>query len=242
MSKKIPGRIRKEDIAGMIDHTILGPTATKANIKKICEEAKRFNFCSVCVNPAHVKFVKNELAGTNIKVCTVIGFPLGATTPKEKAEDTKLAIQDGADEIDMVMNIGAMIEGDYDTIRKEVSAVVKAGHGRIVKVILETAYLNDGQKRVACRIAKECKASFVKTSTGFGPHGATVHDIKLMRDIVGMKLGVKASGGIHTLKNARKMIRAGADRIGASSLVKEFYGISIQDQTLQKNILKRKVY
>ncbi|MEW5692597.1 MAG: deoxyribose-phosphate aldolase [Candidatus Hydrogenedentota bacterium] len=207
------------EVASIIDHTLLKPNATTSQIAKLCEEAKQYGFASVCVNPAYVALAKQLLKDSRPKVCTVVGFPLGATTPYAKAQETIDAIKNGADEIDMVINVGALKSGDYETIKKEIRAVVDAAEGRIVKVILETALLTDEEKVKACQIAKEAGADFVKTSTGFGPGGATVEDIALMRKTVGLGMGVKASGGVRDLETAIKMIRAGASRIGASASI-----------------------
>lgn len=208
------------DVGAMIDHTLLKPDATKDQVVKLCEEAKQYGFASVCVNPTHVSLASSLLKGTPVKVCTVIGFPLGATTPTAKAIETRDAIANGADEVDMVINVGALKSGDYDLVKRDIEAVVEAARGRaLVKVILETALLTDEEKVKACLLAKIAGADFVKTSTGFGPGGATVDDVRLMRKVVGADMGVKASGGIRDLESARKMIEAGASRIGASASV-----------------------
>lgn len=208
------------DVAAMIDHTLLKPDATRDQIVKLCEEAKQYGFASVCVNPANVSLAASLLKGTPVKVCTVIGFPLGATTPTAKAIETRDAIANGATEVDMVINVGALKSGDYDLVKRDIEAVVEAARGKaIVKVILETALLTDEEKVKACLLAKMAGADFVKTSTGFGPGGATVEDVRLMRKVVGTDMGVKASGGIRNLESARKMIEAGASRIGASASV-----------------------
>ncbi len=208
------------DVAAMIDHTLLKPDATKDQVVKLCEEAKQYEFASVCVNPANVGLAASLLKGTPVKVCTVIGFPLGATTPTAKAVETCDAIANGATEVDMVINVGALKSGDYDLVKRDIEAVVEAARGKaLVKVILETALLTDEEKVKACLLARMAGADFVKTSTGFGPGGATVEDIRLMRKVVGADMGVKASGGIRNLESARKMIEAGASRIGASASV-----------------------
>jgi len=204
----------------MIDHTLLKPEATKDQIVKLCEEAVEFGFASVCINPTYVSLAADLLRNTPVKVCTVVGFPLGASTPLVKAVEARDAIAAGAREIDMVINIGALKSGDDDLVGRDIRAVVEAARGRaLVKVILETALLTDDQKVKACLIAKAEGADFVKTSTGFGPGGATVEDVRLMRKVVGKEMGVKASGGIRNLESARKMIEAGASRIGASASV-----------------------
>jgi deoxyribose-phosphate aldolase len=209
-------------IAAMIDHTILKPEATRDDVIKICREARQYGFASVCVNPYWVPLVKRELAGSSVLVCTVVGFPLGATSTEAKVCETENAIRQGAQEIDMVINVGALRSGDTETVRKDVTAVADATHrGRaILKVILETALLNDEQKTLACQICKTAGADFVKTSTGFSTAGATAHDIALMRAAVGPTMGVKASGGIRTLQDLQTMAAAGATRIGASASVK----------------------
>lgn len=206
-------------IAALIDHTLLRPEATREDIIKLCREARQYKFASVCVNSYWVPLAAAELAGSSVQVCTVIGFPLGATSTEAKAAETQAALRAGAREIDMVQNIGALRSGDYAAVQADIAAVVAVAHGSgaIVKVILETALLDDDQKIAACQLAKKAGADFVKTSTGFGPSGATAHDVELMRSTVGPEMGVKASGGIRTLDDLKKMIAAGATRIGASS-------------------------
>ncbi|HWL82649.1 MAG TPA: deoxyribose-phosphate aldolase [Roseomonas sp.] len=211
------GPLLPEQLATLIDHTLLKPEATAAEVLRYCEEAARFRFCSVCVNPVHVARVAEALRGSGVKTCSVVGFPLGATTPQDKAAETANAVRNGADEIDMVINIGALREGRLDAVREDIAAVRAACTGKVLKVIIETCLLDDEQKRAACRIAAEVGADFVKTSTGFSTGGATVADVALMRGVVGAALGVKASGGIRTLEAAQAMIAAGATRIGASS-------------------------
>ena len=217
-------RLTKIDpaIASLIDHTILKPEATRADIIKVCREAREYGFASVCVNPYWVPLVRAELAGSEVKVCTVVGFPLGATSTEAKAAETAAALRAGAQEIDMVINVGALRSGDHEAVKLDIRRVVKVAHeaGAIVKVILETALLDDNQKSVACMLAKLAGADFVKTSTGFGPAGATAHDIALMRQVVGPEMGVKAAGGIRTLADLQAMTAAGATRIGASASVK----------------------
>jgi deoxyribose-phosphate aldolase len=209
-------------IASLIDHTLLRPDATRGEIVKVCAEARKYSFASVCVNPYWVGLVAAELSGSPVKVCTVVGFPLGATTTESKIAETEIALRAGAHEIDMVQNVGALKSGDLETVKQDIKGVVEAAHraGAIVKVILETALLDDNQKATACSLAKMARADFVKTSTGFGPGGATAHDVALMRQIVGPEMGVKASGGVRTLDDLRKMEAAGATRIGASASVK----------------------
>jgi deoxyribose-phosphate aldolase len=210
------------DIAGLIDHTLLRPDATRDDIVKLCREARKYNFASVCINPYWVPVAAAELAGSPVKVCTVVGFPLGATSTEAKVAETEAALRVGAQEIDMVQNVGALRSGEHDAVKADIAAVVEAAHraGAIVKVILETALLDDNQKVMASMLAKMAKADFVKTSTGFGPSGATAHDVELMRLAVGPEMGVKASGGIRTLDDLKKMAAAGATRIGASASVK----------------------
>lgn len=208
------------DIAKYIDHAVLKPETTKAEVKKACEEAKKYGFYSVCVNGVNVAFACEQLKGTDIKVAAVIGFPLGATAPEVKTFETKNAINSGAEEIDMVMNIGALKEGDTKEVLDDIKAVVGATKDRaIVKVIVETCLLTDAEKILACKLAKKAGAHFVKTSTGFSTGGATIADIKLMSEIARPEMGVKASGGIRDFKTALAMIEAGATRIGASTSV-----------------------
>ncbi|MGB7760979.1 MAG: deoxyribose-phosphate aldolase [Bryobacteraceae bacterium] len=209
-------------IAALIDHTILKPEATRDDVVKICREARQYGFASVCVNPYWVPLVRAELAGSAVKVCTVVGFPLGATSTEAKVAETAVAVRVGAAEIDMVINIGALRSGDQDAVRQDIGQVVKTAHeaGAIVKVILETALLDDDQKALACTLAKQAGADFVKTSTGFGTSGATAHDVALMRSVVGPGMGIKAAGGIRTLSDLRAMTAAGATRIGASASIK----------------------
>ena len=209
-------------IAALIDHTLLKPEATAADIRKVCVEARHYGFASVCVNPYWVRLVAEELTGSTIKVCSVVGFPLGASATQIKVAETAAAIRDGAQEIDMVLNIGELRGGDHDAVRGDIQAVVEIAHacGAIVKVILETALLNDEQKVAASLLAKEAGADFVKTSTGFGPGGATAADVALMRRTVGPAMGVKASGGVRTLEDLKTMAAAGANRVGASASVK----------------------
>ena len=210
------------DWASLIDHTLLKPEATDEDIKKLCEEAARFRFASVCVNPTWVRAAACNLQGTGVPVCTVIGFPLGATLSDVKAYEARRAIFDGAREVDMVINVGALRSGDDCLVEHDIRLVAEAAHeyNAICKVIIETALLNDDEKVRACRAAKQAGADFVKTSTGFSKGGATVADIALMRRTVGTDLGVKASGGVKGLEDARKLVEAGATRIGASVGVK----------------------
>lgn len=217
-------RLTKVDsaIAALIDHTILRADATRADIVKLCREAREYNFASVCVNGTWVSLVAYELAGSPVKVCTVVGFPLGATSTEIKRAETEAYIRVGAQEIDMVINVGALKSGDHDAVKLDIEAVVDTAHraGAIVKVIIETALLDDNQKVIACALAKMAGADFVKTSTGFSTAGATAKDVALMRATVGPEIGVKASGGIRTIDEFRAMAAAGASRIGASASVK----------------------
>ncbi len=212
--------------ARMIDHTLLKPDATPDQVAQLCFEAKKYGFASVCINPSWVPLSAQLLQGTPVKVCTVIGFPLGATAPEVKAFEAQNAIKQGAQEIDMVINIGALKARDHELVARDIRGVVKASHelGAIVKVIIETALLNDEEKTIACLISKEAGADFVKTSTGFASGGATVHDVALMRKAVGPEMGVKASGGVRTYEDAENMVKAGATRIGASAGVKIIQG------------------
>lgn len=223
--------VTQEALARIIDHTLLKPEATKKDIVNLCEEARKYGFASVCVNPTYVSFAAEKLDGTDIKVCTVVGFPLGANTSEVKAFEAKSAIKNGAREVDMVINIGALKSGDHAMVLRDIEEVVEVAKEEldkaIVKVILETGLLTDEEKVTACRLAVKGKADFVKTSTGFGVGGATVHDVKLMRSTVGMNLGVKASGGIRTFEKAKAMVEAGANRIGTSSGVRIIEGFKI---------------
>jgi len=205
-----------------IDHTLLKPDATRDQIAQLCYEARKFEFASVCVNPTHVKLCSDLLSGSPVKVCTVIGFPLGASSPEVKTFETETALQDGASEIDMVINIGALKAKDYDLVAQDINGVVRMAHGSsaIVKVIIETALLDEDEKVTACLLSKEAGADFVKTSTGFSGGGATIEDIALMRKVVGPEMGVKASGGVKSFEDAHNMVLAGATRIGASAGVK----------------------
>ena len=207
------------DLAAYIDHTLLKPEATAADIDTLCDEARQYGFASVCVNPYWVKRAAQRLRGSDVMVASVIGFPFGATPSEIKAMEARRAIRDGASELDMVINIGALKSGDHELVRRDVGKVADACReaGATLKVIIETAYLTDEEKVVASYIAKQAKAHFVKTSTGYGPGGATVHDVLLMRETVGPDMGVKASGGIRTREDLQNMVAAGATRIGASA-------------------------
>ena len=209
----------KMELAKWIDHTVLKPDTTEAQIKTICEEAIQHNFASVCINPTWVPLAYKMLRGHPSKVCTVIGFPLGSTFPEVKASETRLAVEKGADEIDMVINVGALKSGDLELVERDIRAVVRAAGRQIVKVIIEACLLTDEEKVQACTVAKRAGANFVKTSTGFSSGGATVKDVALMRKVVGSEMGVKASGGVRTYDEACKMVEAGATRIGASASV-----------------------
>jgi len=215
-----------QDIASTIDHTLLKPDATPDQIAQLCYEARKYGFASVCVNPSFVELCADLLKGSKVKVCTVIGFPLGATPPEVKAFETQNAIADGATEIDMVINIGALKGQDLTLVAQDIRGVVEVAHaaGALVKVIIETALLTDEEKVTACLLSKEAGADYVKTSTGFSGGGATVEDVALMRRVVGPEMGVKASGGVRSFEDAQSMVAAGATRIGASAGVKIVQG------------------
>ncbi len=216
----------EQNFARMIDHTLLKAEATKEQIEKLCTEAKQFNFASVCVNPTWVKHSSELLQGSDVLVCTVIGFPLGANTPAVKAFEVKDAIANGANEVDMVINIGALKDKNYDLVQADIAAVVQAAKGSaLVKVIIESCLLTDEEKVKACELAVAAGADYVKTSTGFSTGGATAADIALMRKTVGPELGVKASGGVRSLEDMKSMVEAGATRIGASSGVAIMNGL-----------------
>ncbi len=200
-----------------IDHTLLKPESTQEQIAKLVSEAKEYDFASVCVNPTWVSYCANELSGTDVKVCTVIGFPLGATTSATKAFEAKEAIENGASEVDMVINIGLLKSGQYQAVEDDIRAVVEASGDKLVKVIIEACLLTDEEKVKACELSVSAGADFVKTSTGFSIHGATVEDVALMRKTVGDKVGVKAAGGARSLADAEAFIAAGATRIGTSA-------------------------
>jgi deoxyribose-phosphate aldolase len=224
-------------LAGMIDHTLLKPDATPDQIAQLCFEARKHNFASVCINPAWVKLSAELLQGSPVKVCTVIGFPLGASAPEVKVYETQKAIEQGATEIDMVINIGALKARDLELVAKDIRGVVQAAHARgaLVKVIIEAALLTDEEKTIACLLSKEAEADFVKTSTGFASGGATVHDVALMRRVVGPEMGVKAAGGVRTYEDAEAMVKAGATRIGASAGVKIIQGPSAEKTPAEKS-------
>lgn len=212
--------MKKNEIARMIDHTILKADAGEKKVREVCMEALQYNFASVCINSCNVPLAHEILKESNVKVCTVIGFPLGAAATEAKAFEAKDAVSKGADEVDMVINIGRLKDGNYDYVEKDIKAVVQAVKGRaLTKVIIETCLLTDEEKVKACEIAKKAGADFVKTSTGFSTGGARAEDVKLMRKTVGDEMGVKASGGIRTYEDAEKMIMAGASRIGASASI-----------------------
>ncbi|MGN7394666.1 deoxyribose-phosphate aldolase [Peribacillus frigoritolerans] len=216
-----------QNVAGLIDHTLLKADATKEQIKVLCEEAREYSFASVCVNPTWVKYASELLEGSEVKVCTVIGFPLGATTPETKAFETKDAIANGAHEVDMVINIGALKDKDDELVERDIRAVVAASTGKALsKVIIETSLLTDEEKVRACELAVKAGTDYVKTSTGFSTGGATVEDIALMRKTVGPNIGVKASGGVRNTSDAQNVIEAGATRIGASAGVSIVKGLT----------------
>lgn len=213
------------NVAKYIDHTLLKPDSTREQIDKILEEAKKYQFKSVCINPTHVSYASQQLLDTDVLVCTVIGFPLGATTTDVKVFETENAIKNGASEIDMVINIGALKDQRYDEVQKDIEGVIAAANGKTVKVIIETVLLTDEEKVKASELAEKAGATFVKTSTGFAGGGATPEDVKLMKDTVGNRLEVKASGGVRSLEDFEKMIEAGATRIGASAGVQIIEGL-----------------
>lgn len=213
----MPREWTRATIAKTTDHTVLKAVATEQQVRELCAEAKANNFASVCVNPCWVPLCTKELSGTSVLVCTVVGFPLGANATATKVDETRLAVRQGAVEIDMVIHVGAAKSGDWKRVEDDIREVVKAAAPAIVKVILETCYLTDAEKVKACEAAMKAGARFVKTSTGFGTGGATVDDVKLMRQTVGDKMLVKASGGIRSYHDAIKLLEAGADRLGASS-------------------------
>ncbi|GAB1484736.1 deoxyribose-phosphate aldolase [Treponema sp.] len=213
----MPKEWTKSSIAKTIDHTLLKPTATAEQVRELCAEARANHFASVCVNPRWVPLVAKEVSGSGVLVCSVIGFPLGADPTEIKAEEARLCVKQGAQEIDMVIDLGSLKGGDYKAVEDDIRAVVKAAGKAHVKVIIETCFLNTDEKRLACEAAKKAGAHFVKTSTGFGTGGATVEDIKLMRKAVGPDMKIKASGGIRSYHDAISMLDAGADRIGTSS-------------------------
>ena len=207
----------KKTIASMIDHTLLKPEATPAQVERLCAEAAEYHFASVCVNPVYIPLAARLLKGSGVKVCCVVGFPLGAITPEQKAAEAASCAAMGAEELDMVIHVGAAKAGDWALVQRDIEGVVKAAVGHTVKVIIETCLLTDEEKVKACEAAKAAGAHFVKTSTGFSTGGATTHDIALMRKTVGPEMGVKASGGIRDYETAMAMIEAGANRIGASA-------------------------
>jgi len=205
------------DLAHWIDHTILAPDATEAQVERLCREATKHGFRSVCVNPVHVAFVAAALRGTVVAACSVVSFPFGATPTRAKVAEAAMAVEDGADEVDMVLALGLLKAGHLDAVRADVAAVKRACGSAVLKVIIETCLLTDEQKVTACRLSQEAGADFVKTSTGYGSAGATVSDVSLMRRTIGPEMGVKAAGGIRTFETAKAMIEAGATRIGASA-------------------------
>ena len=209
--------ISTAELASLIDHTLLRADTTEAELRRHCAEAVRYGFRSVCVNPANVALVAHALEGSGVRICSVVAFPLGATTSADKAAEAANAVRNGAGEVDMVINLGALRDGRRADVRDDIAAVRRACGGVVLKVIIETCLLGDEEKRVACLLAAEAGADFVKTSTGFSTGGATVADVGLMRATVGAALGVKASGGIRTLEGAQALVAAGASRIGASS-------------------------
>ena len=232
-------RLTGEDLnyGAFCDHTVLKAYTTENVVKAFCDEAKKYHAAAVCVNPYNVPLVRKELAGTGIKCAAVIGFPLGANKTCVKAFEAQEAVKDGADELDMVINVGALRDGKYDVVSEDIKAVVEAGKPAVTKVIIETCYLTDEQKVKACQLAKEAGAAFVKTSSGFGTGGATVHDVELMRKTVGPEMGVKASTGIDNREIANAMVKAGADRFGTSKTPQ----ITMDDTTIQSASVLNKV-
>ena len=212
--------IPKKEIAKYIDHTLLKPDANIKDIEKLSNEADNYNFASVCVNPHYIKYCAEKLKDSAVKVVSVIGFPLGANTTEIKKAEVIQAVKDGADELDMVINIGSLKSGDYENVSQDIKSVVEVAEGKCVKVIIETCLLTESEKIKACKLSKKAGANFVKTSTGFSSNGATIEDVKLMKKVVGEKMQVKASGGIHSYEEAIAMIEAGASRLGASAGVK----------------------
>lgn len=216
----------KEQVASMIDHTILKADASQESVKKVCMEALANKFASVCINPCNVSLASELLKGSSVKVCTVIGFPLGATTSKIKAIETEDAIANGAEEVDMVINVGKVKDKCFDYVLEDIKAVVNAAKGKaLTKVIIETCLLTDEEKVIVSNLAKEAGADFVKTSTGFSTGGAKIEDVKLIRNTIGLDMGVKASGGIRTTEDAISMIKAGASRIGVSASIEIIKGL-----------------
>lgn len=203
----------------LFDHTILKADATRKDVKRVCDEAMAYSFCSVCVNSYYVPYVANLLHGSDVKICSVVGFPLGAMSTRAKALEAKIAVMDGADEIDMVINVGALKDRDYSVVLEDIKAVKEACGENVLKVIIETCLLTDDEKVKACELAKEAGADFVKTSTGFSSAGAKVEDVSLMRETVGPDMGVKASGGIHDKEFAKELVDAGANRLGTSATI-----------------------
>lgn len=238
ITSSLGGIPEDHNISRMIDHTLLKPDATEDQIAQLCYEARKYEFASVCVNPTHVKLCSDLLRGSPVKVCTVIGFPLGASPTNVKVYETETAIRDGATEIDMVINIGALKARDHDLVAKDINAIVRMAHasGALVKVIIETSLLTNEEKEIACLLTKQAGADFVKTSTGFSGGGATVEDVALIRRVVGPEMGIKAAGGVKTYEDAKNMIAAGATRIGASAGVK-----IAQDEQTRNGISSKKL-
>jgi len=233
MSNQSSNQSVKSEYARYIDHTVLKADTVKSTVQRFCDEARRYGFASVCVNPTHVRFVAEQLAGSGVQTCCVIGFPLGATTSAVKAFETAEAVANGATEVDMVINIGALKDGDYDLVLNDIKAVVDAAHPRaLVKVIIETCLLTDEEKVIACQLARQAGADFVKTSTGFGAGGATVEDIQLMKATVGDAMQVKASTGINDRQIFEAMVAAGATRMGTSKGIKIVEGEPVASATV----------
>lgn len=225
--------MNRGDVARLIDHTLLKPEATPAQVEQLCDEARSYGFASVCINPVYVKLAAERLEGSGVAVCTVVGFPLGATSAVVKVCEARRAMSDGAEEIDMVLHVGALKAGDHEAVQEDIAAVATACHegGALLKVIIEAVLLNTEEKVAACQLAKAAGADFVKTSTGFAGGGATVEDVRLMRQTVGPQMGVKAAGGIRSYADLLAMVEAGASRIGASA------GVQIVKQVPQERAL-----
>lgn len=227
-----------EELAQTIDHTVLKPETTRSKVKQLCEEATLYNFAAVCINAVQVEYAVELLKDSEVKVCCVVGFPLGATLSSVKAMEAQTVVELGAHEVDMVMNVGALRDGNYELVQDDIEAVVEASGDAHVKVILETGLLIDDQKVKACELCRDAGADFVKTSTGFGPMGATAHDVRLMRETVGKSMGVKAAGGIRNFKDAWRMLEAGANRLGTSSgvaIIEDFRWAQYSDSWLEED-------
>lgn len=228
--------MNREEVARLIDHTLLKPQATPAQVEQLCDEARRYGFASVCINPVYVRLAVKKLKGSGVAVCTVVGFPLGATTTPVKVSEARQAMADGAAEIDMVIHIGALKAGDHRAVQEDIAAVSDACHegGAVLKVIIEAVLLSDEEKVTACRLAQAAGADFVKTSTGFAGGGATVEDVRLMRQTVGPRMGIKAAGGVRSYADVLAMVEAGATRIGASAGVEIVEQVPLQQVSVEQ--------